>query len=111
MRLGLGFLERKRIALRGRRSLPSKRDRERPGISPSPLDVKAADKRSVLGVIIYVLWLHERAYVCFRGHLVQWGTGAASSDLPKQRRLKTSSTTQENPMWVRWEEGGYSSSP
>lgn len=52
-------------------------------ISPSTLDVKAADKRSVLGIVIYILWLPKRAHVCFRRHLVQWGAGAASSDLPE----------------------------
>lgn len=75
-------------------SIHVKRDCERLAISPSPLDVKAADKRSVLGIVVYILWLHECAYVCFRRHLIQWGTGAASSDLPTQKRtLNTSSTT------------------
>lgn len=65
-------------------------------ISPGPLDVKAADKCSVLGIVIHLLWLHKCAYVCFRRHFVQWRTGAASSDLPSKTHLDKSLTASFN---------------
>lgn len=53
-------------------------------LSPSSLNVEPADKCSVLGIVVYLLRLHECAYVCFRRHLVQWRPGTASGDLEEE---------------------------
>lgn len=57
-------------------------------ISPSSLYVQAADKCAVLRIVVYLLWLHECADMCFRCHLVQRGSGASSGDLRKKGMKK-----------------------